>query len=134
MNTMMINARPINNVDVEVNERSPNPRNSIKDYASRREPQSCGGVPIYTGSGPFRSIIDAAIFTQSSSNWLSSVSLGTPSTQHHTTFKVLYFIILFNANTVEASYISVSSFRPACGAELAQTGRIITCCYHTHSR
>ena len=83
--TMMINSRPINNVDVEASERNPNPRNSIKDYASRREPQSCGGVPIYTGSGPFRSIIDAAIFY--------SVSLGTPSVPHHN-FKVLYFIII----------------------------------------
>ena len=101
MNTMMINSRPINNVDVEAGERSPNPRNSIKDYASWKESKSCGGVPNYTGSGPFRPIIDAAIFIQSSSNWLSSVSLGTPSTQHHTTFKLLCFIIIIKCKYIK---------------------------------
>ena len=84
----------------------------------------------------FRFILDRGRFDLSSTppSFIQSVQLavclGTPSVPHHN-FKVLYFIILFNANTVDASYISVSSFRPACGAELAQTGRIITCNYHT---
>ena len=58
----------------------------------------------------------------------------------NTTPLLNFYVLLLSSNVnilrgvSKDSYVSVSSFRPACGVGLAQTGRIITCCYHTHSR